>query len=296
MKRLIIAILLLCLFVSTNAPAQSTAVPQLINYQGRLTNASGNPLATADYTLSFSIYDGPNVGATLIWGPQVFDGATGTGHGAMVPVVKGFFNVILGPHDTSSRAVGAAFAAPNRFLEVTVKNGPPILPRQQMLSAPYALQALHTPGSVPVGSVIPFFGDLATLTDNWKLCDGAVVNDPDSPFNGQNVPNLLDRFIKGTANCIGCTGGSTFHSHSISSSNMTAWFPVQSGNSWHLAVQPVSRATEFYTDLWTLTHPKADGGTNYRSHGHINGTAWGSTDASSNIPRYVDLYFIIRIK
>jgi hypothetical protein len=161
-----------------------------------------------------------------------------------------------------------------------------------MLSAPYALQA---EGSVPVGSVIPFFGDLTNLTDNWKLCDGALVNDPDSPFHGLSVPNLVDRFIRGTAYCKGCTGGSTSHGHTISSSNMTAWFPFRSGNGWIGSYNPANSAGGFDTTQRMLVRP--EGSTNpYDSHGHINGTVFGSTLSSGNIPPYVDLYFIIRIK
>src|ERR1051325_5305892 len=92
-------------------------VPELINYQGKLTDDLGQPLATADYTLSFSIYDAPQ-GGTLKWGPQLFDGLSGPGHGLRVPVVQGHFNVVLGPIDVDNKGIAAAFTDPTRYFEL----------------------------------------------------------------------------------------------------------------------------------------------------------------------------------
>lgn len=73
----------------------SQNVPALVNYQGRLANPDGSPLPTADYTLTFNIYDAATNGA-LVCGPQVFDGFAAQGHGPRIPVVQGYFNVMLG--------------------------------------------------------------------------------------------------------------------------------------------------------------------------------------------------------
>jgi len=61
-------------------------VPQLVNYQGRLTDAQGAP-KVGTVNLSFEIYDGltSDNTANKTWGPQVF---------ANVPLVNGHFNVI----------------------------------------------------------------------------------------------------------------------------------------------------------------------------------------------------------
>ena len=136
-----LAVLLLALLAFSRAPAQT--VPALVNYQGRLANPDGSPLPTADYTLTFNVYDAVTNGA-LVWGPQAFDGAVAAGHGARIPVVQGYFNVMLGPVDTTSRSLSDAFAAPNRYVEVTVSNRPPIAPRQQILTTPFAFQAANS--------------------------------------------------------------------------------------------------------------------------------------------------------
>jgi len=156
------------------------SVPPLVNYQGRLANPDGSLFPTADYELRFRIWDATNNGV-LVWGPQVFDGGIGLGHGAKVPVVQGYFNVVLGPVDTNGNSLIGAFGGSNRFVEVTVSNRPPVLPRQQILSTPYALTA----GSLirelqealcPPGTITAFGGHPNRIPAGWLLCDGRAVS------------------------------------------------------------------------------------------------------------------------
>ena len=62
-------------------------------------------------------------------GPQTFDDVT---------LVDGNFNVILGPEDENALPLSQAFSDENRFIEIS-QAGIAISPRQQVLSAPYAL-------------------------------------------------------------------------------------------------------------------------------------------------------------
>jgi hypothetical protein len=123
------------------AAGTAQTVPALINYQGRLANPDGTALATGDYTLTFRVYDSATNSAGLVWGPQVFDGVAGQGHGWNIPVVQGYFNVMLGPEDTATNSLANAFNATNRYVEIQVGTNNPISPRQRILSAPFALQA-----------------------------------------------------------------------------------------------------------------------------------------------------------
>ena len=132
------AVIIAAFILHSSFFAQS--VPTLINYQGQIADGSGMPLPTADYTITFNIYDVAQSG-NLIWGPQVFDGQGGQGHGPKIPVVQGYFNVMLGPTDASGRSLTNAFNAPFRYVEIAVSSRPPMLPRQQILSAPYAFKA-----------------------------------------------------------------------------------------------------------------------------------------------------------
>lgn len=64
--------------------------------------------------------------------------------------------------------------------------------------------------SVPVGSIISYIGNLQALPANWAFCDGRLINNPDSPFNGHRLPNLTDDcFLMGfeAANRVGQAGG-----------------------------------------------------------------------------------------
>ncbi len=158
--------------VAVSAVAMAQSVPPLINYQGRLANPDGTPLPTADYELRVTIHDADAVtGGTLVWGPQVFDGANAVGHGPRVPVMQGYFNVLLGPVDAVGRSVLSAFSGSNRFVQVTVGNRPPIKPRQQIVAAPFAVQAAN--GSPP-GTIVAFGG--TSVPAGWALCDGTALD------------------------------------------------------------------------------------------------------------------------
>jgi len=117
------------------------SVPPLVNYQGRLANSDGSPFPTADYSLTVRLYD-TSIGGQMIWGPQVFNGTNGlAGHGAKVSVVQGYFNLLLGPEDTNGAPLADAFNGAARYVEVTVSNRSSILPRQQILTTPFAFHA-----------------------------------------------------------------------------------------------------------------------------------------------------------
>jgi len=197
---------LLLFIISVFAEAASAAsVPQLINYQGRLTDANGNALTNGTKKLSFSIYDKAGADGIKQWGPQVFP---------TVPVINGYFNIILGPTETddngmvlpNGKSILEAFKSDSVFLEITVGDGSPISPRQQILSTPFSIQAkqaelaTHHSNIIPVGMIAPFFGTI--VPDGWLICNGDTINS-DPKYNalksliGNNVPDLRDMFLRG---------------------------------------------------------------------------------------------------
>jgi len=125
---LTITTLILTCFISH---AQANSVPPLINYQGMLTDANGTGLAGVK-KLEFNLYDSATSG-NKVWGPQIFSN---------VPLMNGMFNVILGTTDTEGRSVADAFGSGERYLGIRVGDGQEIAPRQQILSAPFAIQAV----------------------------------------------------------------------------------------------------------------------------------------------------------
>lgn len=101
-------------------------VPQSINYQGLLTGSDGNPIPDGDYEMSFAIYDAPTDGISLWTESQT------------VTVTNGRYNVILGqpgnlldPDDFEREL----------YLGVTVGADAEMMPRQKLISTPFAMKA-----------------------------------------------------------------------------------------------------------------------------------------------------------
>lgn len=210
-------IFLVLLFLSLPVLTHSASVPPLINYQGMLTDAQGQPVASGIKKLTFNIYDAVT-GDGLIWGPQVFDS---------VPVINGMFNVILGTTDTGGRSILDVFGGDARFLGITIDSSSEITPRQQILSAPYAMHAEESADStllngqtsqwhVPVGTIVAFWGLAAP--DGWLLCNGEVIG-VDSKYDalklivGSNLPDLRGVFLRGLDAGKGYDSGRTLGSY-----------------------------------------------------------------------------------
>lgn len=140
------------------------SVPALVNYQGLLTEQSGSLAASGDHRIEFRIWTSPteNELESLIWG-ATYD----------VSVVDGRFNIILGapggmPLETSQEeaavdSVADAFRGSERYLGLTVIRRPTdtvnvtnpseILPRQRIVSAPYALSAESSTSAREAGAI-----------------------------------------------------------------------------------------------------------------------------------------------
>lgn len=90
----------------------------------------------------------------------------------------------------------------------------------------YSNMAYITKGSVPIGGIIPWLKSFTNtppkLPSEFVECNGQVLSDLLSPYNGQTIPNLngasagTKRFLRGSETS-GSTGGSETHSHTIAS-------------------------------------------------------------------------------
>jgi hypothetical protein len=169
----------------------------------------------------------------------------------------------------------------------------------------------QTPGSVPVGAILAWYGDPAALPPEWRLCDGALVSDPESPLTGQRVPDLRGRFLRGAACCgpgegAGETGGqdeAPAHSHPFSAATNNVWFGPESVAGWRGAeTLPEGPPRGRPKAVAALTVPReASGRGPWPSHGHMGGSAsfsgaTANAGGHDNRPRFVSLHFIIRIK
>ena len=117
--------------------------PQLLNYQGRLTDASGNP-RNGSFPMSFAI-----LGGTSSWSEA-----------QTVNVANGFFSVLLGsvtpfPADLFTSGQTDSYG-PVRFLEVTV-SGETLSPNIRIVSAAWAIGTVAGPRGVtgPTGPTGP---------------------------------------------------------------------------------------------------------------------------------------------
>jgi len=217
------------------------AVPQTLPYQGRIADASGQPL-TGLYSMTFRLYDSASPTAYPLWEENW------TGPNS-VKVSDGLFNVMLGSIEPIPHAV--IYDNTALWLGVTVGADNEMTPRIPLGSAPYAIYAqkavdadtvdgIHAQDIVtaavnasPAGIISAYGG--ATAPDGWLLCDGAAVSrtqyaklftaigvawgagDGSTTFH---LPDLRGRFLRGVdggtgrdedaANRAACnTGGNT---------------------------------------------------------------------------------------
>lgn len=120
---LITRTLVFSFFVCFLAVGATWSTPEQVSYQGRLTNASDEPV-TGSYDLTFSIYDVAS-GGTPLWSEL---------HTA-VTVNGGLFTVELGSDSPFSDTL---FDGSQRYLAITVADDAEMAPRQPIMSVPYS--------------------------------------------------------------------------------------------------------------------------------------------------------------
>lgn len=143
------------------APAapQAATVPEVMNYQGILKDADGNPL-NGTHTMTFRIYDEPEGGNNL-WEETHAD----------VTVRDGHFNVLLGYSVPLSATL---FSSPDRYIGVTVDPHDEMHPRQRFATVPYAFHANRAFGlSAADGDPL----DAVTVDDDGNLGNTSIAGD-----------------------------------------------------------------------------------------------------------------------
>lgn len=146
------------------AASASAAVPVKFTYQGNL--RQNGFLVNGSRTISFRIYDSSNpLSSALLW----------TSPDYTVQVSTGVFRVTLEPSTLADWQSG------NLWLELTVQ-GVPMLPREEITAAPYAVNSLmvsgkrYTTAASAPSSPAPVSGDLwmDTVTNTLKFWNGSV--------------------------------------------------------------------------------------------------------------------------
>lgn len=196
-------------FLVVNAGA---AVPQLINYQGKLTDNSGAPITSA-VTLKFRIYDAP-AGGTLLWGPESHP---------VTPDANGDYNVILGAGTPPVAFPANLFAATPRYLGVEVNTDGEMTPRQQITAVAYSLRVATVDGATG-----------GTISGNTAIQSDLTVSG-DVGIGTASPAQKLD--VAGTAQMTGFklpTGASNGFVLTSNAVGVGTWLAAGAGSGWSL--------------------------------------------------------------
>jgi len=120
--------IVLLILTGLTGVAQAQSIPRLISYQGRLISDLAVPVPDGAYTVEFSLFT-DSVGGTSIWTES-----------ASINAFNGFFTHLLGstvPLQSNLFSENAAL-----FLDIQL-DGEAIMPRAQLVSAPFAQAAAY---------------------------------------------------------------------------------------------------------------------------------------------------------
>ena len=182
---------LLCLAVVSVTIAAD--VPQLINVQGKLTDAVGDPVADGPYSVLFSIYD-VVTGGTDLWHET-----------RTVTVSDGLFSISLGVSTTISPSL---FDNTDLWLGIKVESDAEMTPRQRLTSVPYAMKSTGGAGDITEviagsgltgggtsGAVtlsVPTGGITSTHILNGSIDDQDLSNEPGIAANNNDINVTLN--------------------------------------------------------------------------------------------------------
>jgi len=174
MKRLVVILLATMVFAFGFSQLAFSEIPNLIGYQGRLTDAGGNPIE-GSRSITFRIYDA-SAGGNLLWDET---------HGN-VTVTNGIFDVLLGSVDALNLPFDAQY-----YLGIQVGADPEMTPRQKLASVGYAYKAkdADTVGGIQV-STTPEPNKIYPLDDTGHIPASALFADYTA---GNNLLASADR-------------------------------------------------------------------------------------------------------
>ena len=275
MKRsVIVTTILMVIFTIAGATgAISAGVPNTLNYQGSLTNNTGEPV-TGSKQIVFKLYNVVS-GGTMFW--------TET---KTVTVTNGNFSVVLG----STTPLNADMFTGDTWLGIKVGTDAEMAPRQKLTSVAYALKAADAIGAVPQGGIIMWSGAANAIPQGWALCDGA---------NG--TPNLRDRFVVGAGSAtypVGKTGGAASHTLTVNempshthpqNAHKHSELRVWTSNSDRSGQDNVDPVRSSQSGSWS----GIDGGETNDATATNQNT--GGDAAHNNLPPYYALCFIMKL-
>jgi hypothetical protein len=168
----------------TNPTALSVTIPQMLNYQGKLTNVSGSAVRDSIYTVTFKLYT-VAIGGTSFW--------TET---QSLQTQQGLYNVLLG----SVTAIPSLPSSGECYLEMQISPNPPMTPRIKLVSSAYAFlaQKADTANYVVSGGGLNGSGTngrSARWTGTTTLGNSAIYDDGANSIAVGNISNSNCRIM-----------------------------------------------------------------------------------------------------
>lgn len=161
-------------------PAWGQAVPPLLNYQGRLTNAAGQPLEGVNVNLTFTFADSVSGGVTYLTVAQ-----------NNVPVSRGIYQVLIGSGavtpGTETTLADVFRNHADVWLGVEVNGDGEMTPRQRVASAAYAFRAEAAGPSAGVEAVT-LWDEKPSGTNGGSFSSGSWVVRTLNQINPASLP------------------------------------------------------------------------------------------------------------
>jgi hypothetical protein len=172
--RFLVVIAIACLMViASNAWG---AIPRTISYQGKATDASGNPVPDATYIARFTILDAPT-GGTALWVEM----------GVSVATAGGLFSYLLG---TTNPIPDSLFAKYDSLFLQVMFNGQTMSPRTPLVSTGYAFRVNSVDGAL--GGTITGTLIIDGTGTYWINPDATGFNSVMFPTDGINAREIYD--------------------------------------------------------------------------------------------------------
>ena len=171
-------------------PLQSFAVPQLLSYQGRVTEADGTPMGGVA-NVTFQLHSDPETDSE-IWNQTL-----------SVVFEDGYYTVILGPGSPSLSA--EILDGRSLYLGMTIEDQEEFKPRTRIVSVPYAIHAGSVNGQVNAEGGLSVNGDqVINENGDWTGSSFSFLDLQDMPdgmddgddvgVTGSGTPNRIAMF------------------------------------------------------------------------------------------------------
>ena len=152
-------------------------------------------------------------------------------------------------------------------------------------------EGLASINSLPIGTIVAFVGEPSIIPNGWVLCDGQCINETHSRklsrdsvhpfFWNKQTPKLQGMFLRGTIdpNAVSAVDGNDLHDHPIPTLKVSVEGPKEPST----LSEPLPPPSGGTTGVATF------------NHWHEGKTQLGRTTSVSNVPRHMNVYYILKI-